>query len=251
MITVITPTLRPKGLEVVRKCLTRQTIQDFEWIVVHPADQMMKVFGELGDDKRFKNIIEPKKNKGDYYSLNKAWNKAYSQTKGDLIVNIVDYIWFPPDTLERLLSHYKSDPKGLVTTVGHQYREVINGKPDILVWRDPRVRMDQGSFYEVAPSEMEMCICSIPKQAILDCGGLDEIYDTCPAVSEKEMCWRLDKLGYNFYIDQSIEYRALQHERLKTNWDQMYKDVTTPLFTKHVKELNEGTRQLNVGFVKP
>lgn len=248
-ITVITPTVRPEALKIVADCLKRQTTQDFQWLIVCPRNLFEIINKDIGKEIAFVMIPEPPKKEGDFYCLNKAWNKAYSQAQGELIVNIVDGIYFPPDTLERLLSHYMVNPKALVTTIGHQYSGVVNGKPEGLVWSDPRARSDQGSFYEVAPSEMEMCLCSIPKQATLDCGGLDEIYDTCPAVSEKEMCWRLDKLGYKFYIDQSIEYRAISHPRLKGNWDQMYKDVTTPLFTKHVDELNKGTRNLNVGYV--
>ena len=241
MISVITPTVRPEGLDIVWSCLKKQDV-DFEWIIVSPYEVTIS-------DPRIKVLKAPPKKKGHYYALNRDWNMAYSEAKGDLIIDIVDFIWFPPDTLERLLTHYQVNPKALVTTVGHQYKEIVNGKPEDLVWQDPRARSDFGTFYEVAPSEMEMCVASLPKQAILDCGGLDEVYDTCPAVSEKEMCWRLDKLGYKFYIDQSIEYRALQHPRLREDWDEKYLKLTTPLFTKHMKELEEGTRKLNVGFV--
>ncbi len=242
MISVITPSIRKEGLDMVSQCLKKQTKTPFEWLIVGPEP----VRTDLG-----KFILEPPKKEGDFYCLNKAWNKAYQAAKGELIVNIVDYIWFSHDTLEKLWWHYQANPKALVTTVGHQYREIVNGKPEYIMWQDPRARMDQGSFYEVAPSEMEMCLASIPRQAILDCGGLDEIYDTCPAVSEKEMCWRLDDLGYKFYIDQSIEYRALHHDRIKGDlWDKLYFEKTTPLFTKHMEERNLGKRNLNVGFVK-
>lgn len=238
-ISVITPSIRKELLEIVSKCLRRQTEQSFEWLVGSPEDYG---FGRF--------IKEPSKLDGDFYCLNKCMNSLYREVKGELIIQITDGIWFPPDTLERLWNHYINNSKGLVTTIGHQYDQLDKyGKPINMVWQDPRARLDQGTFYEVAPSEMEMCIASLPRQAVVDCGGVDEEYDKGPAVGEKEMCWRLDKIGYKFYIDQTIEYRAIHHPRLSSNWDEMYLKVTTPIFIKHMKQLQNGERTLNVGYV--
>lgn len=239
MISIITPSIRAELLEIVAKCLKRQTFQDYEWLVGSPENYG---FGKF--------VQEPPKKEGDFYCLCKCMNSLYREAKGELIVQITDGIWFSPDTLSRLWGHYQANSKALITTVGHQYDRIDKyGKPENLVWQDPRARMDQGTFYEVAPSEMEMCIAAIPRQAILDCGGIDEEYDKCPAVGEKEMCWRLDKLGYKFYIDQTIEYRAIHHSRLSKDWDEMYFKITTPMFTEHMKQLQAGQRSLNVGFV--
>ena len=251
MITIITPTVRPEMLDIVARCLKRQTFQDFEWLIGSPQKLFFEIDRLIGHDYDFGFVPEPPRNEGDYYCLNKCMNSLYKEVKGELIVQITDGIWFPPDTLERLWAHYQANPKALVTTVGHQYDQLDQyGKPANMMWQDPRARLDQGTFYEVAPSEMEMCIASIPRQAILDCGGVDEIYDTCPAVGEKEMCWRLDKLGYKFFIDQTIEYRAIHHPRLDSKWEEMYQKVTTPLFIKHMNELQLGQRTLNVGYIK-
>lgn len=241
LISVITPSVRPEGLEMVRKCLRRQDFTDFEWIVVSPfeyeqADLWLK---------------DPEKRDGDFWNLCKAWNYAYSQAQGELIVNVQDLIWLPPDTLSRFWNHYRGNPKALVTAVGNQYASVDeNGVPQTVVWQDPRMRTDFGTFYEVAPSEMEMAVCSIPKQAIYDCGGIDEEYDKGPGAQEKEMCYRIDKLGYKMFIDQTIEYKAVQHGRLTDDWDEKYFKVTTPLFTRHMMELADGSRTLNVDCLK-
>lgn len=251
-ISVVTPSVRPEMLAIVEKCLDRQTFTNFEWLVIGPRAlfEPESCFPKKNADA-WEFIEEPSKRAGDFYRLSGAFNAGFQTAKGELIVTIVDGIWFPPDTLERLWNHYQANPKGLVTTVGHQYDQLDQyGKPTNMMWQDPRARLDQGSFYEVAPSEMEMCIASMPRQAILDCGGIDEEYDKGPAVGEKEMCWRLDKLGYKFYIDQTIEYRAIHHPRLSSNWDEMYKKVTTPIFIKHMNELQLGQRTLNVGYVK-
>ena len=88
---------------------------------------------------------------------------------------------------------------------------------------------------------MEMCLASVPRQAIYDCGGLDEEYDKGAACSEKEMCVRMDKMGYQFYIDQGIEYRAVQHPRLTKEWDEKYL-IASNMYQKHMQEIFSGQR---------
>ncbi len=229
-ISVITPSVRPELLKIVEKCLSRQTIQDYEWLVGSPRNYR---FGDW--------IKEPPKRKGDYYNLNKALNALYLASTGDLVVEITDGIWFPPDTLEKLWDHYKANPKACITTIGHQYDEIVNGKPEHLVWTDPRARKDQGSFYEINPNDLELCLGSIPRSAIFWVGGLDENFDKYAALSEKEMALRMDKAGYKFYIDQSIEYRAIKHGRLNGDWDQKYHEGVK-YFQKCVHEIVNGDR---------
>jgi GT2 family glycosyltransferase len=101
--------------------------------------------------------------------------------------------------------------------------------------------MDQGSWYEINPVDFELCVASIPRQAILDVGGVDEEFDKFAALSEKEMCLRIDKLGYKFYLDQSLEYRALHHERLTKDWDERY-NKGLEYYAKCIHEIGEGKR---------
>jgi hypothetical protein len=242
MITIITPTVRPEGIPILEKCLKRQTFQDFEWIIVCPKDcidPIEKGMGDLNVDILI--LEEPPKREGDYYSLNKAWNHAFKETNGDLIVNLVDWTWFAPDVLEKLWIHYKTDPKSCVSGIGHQYKEVVNGKPENRVWTDPRARLDQGSFYEVGPREMELCLTSFPTQLVKDVGGIDETFDQYAALSEKEMMFRAEKLKYGFYLDQDIEYRAFQHPRLTGEWEERY-GKGCEYYAKCLQEITDGKR---------
>lgn len=229
-ISVITPSVREEGLEMVSKCLKRQTFTDYEWLVCSPFDY-----------KEAKWVPEPVKLGTDYYNLNKAMNALYKASEGELLVQITDWIYFPPDALEKLWRHYEENPKSLVSAVGNQYERVENNKPEGLVWVDPRKRLDLGTYYEVNPIDMEFCLGSLPKQAVYDVGGVDEAYDQGAAVGEKELCLRMDKLGYKFYIDQALEYRALKHPRLSEKWDDKYK-IASHIFQNHVQQINNGTR---------
>lgn len=224
-------------LLIVEKCLKRQTMKDFEWLVGSPEDYGFGTF-----------VKEPPKRKGDYYNLNKCWNSLFRQSKGQLIISIVDGLWFPPDTLEKLWNHYLVNPKSCITTIGHQYDKIENGKPEHMVWRDPRARTDLGTFYEVGHSEMELCIASFPRQAVIDVGGVDEEFDRFAALSEKEMMARMYKAGYKTYVDQSIEYRAIHHPRLNEEWDKRYQ-AGWPYYEKCMKEIEEGKR-LHLDFLE-
>jgi glycosyltransferase involved in cell wall biosynthesis len=233
-ISVITPTVREELMPIVAKSLEKQTLKDFEWIIVTPFPEKFKGYNA-------KVIKEPPKRKGDYYSLNKAWNEAFRHAKGSLIINIVDGIWFPPNTLERLLSHHQIDSKACITCVGCQYVEIKNDKPEGLVWRDPRMRLDMGTFYEVGHLEMELCLAAFPRQAVYDVGGIDEKFDKYAALSEKEMMLRMEQAGYKMYINQDIEYRALKHDRLSKEWDNKYLEAQT-YYNSVVPDILKGKR---------
>jgi hypothetical protein len=243
-LTIITPTVHPDRLPILEYSLNRQTFTDFEWIIVAPERLKEEIkFGTF--------LVEPPKNKGDFWCLNKAWNKAFANAKGELLISYQDNIYIPPDTLERLWFHYQTKPKALVATIGHQYNKTDErGVPINLIWRDPRARMDFGTFYQVPATEVEFSFCSVPRQAVIDVGGVDEVYDTCPGLGEKEMCFRMERLGYEFFIDQSIEYKAIQHPRQTADWDEKYYSITSPLYSRHLAELKGGKRNPNVGCIE-
>jgi len=268
-ISIVTPSVRLEMLPIVAKCLSRQKFRTFEWIIIEP--QIYKTLNSSWARENFEGLEryefgsaatgdtytgwkndeddgptvifleDPPKREGDYYRLNGAWNTAFKKAKGELVVSIVDGLWFPPDLLEKLWIHYKANPKACVGAIGHQYDKIENDKPEHQVWRDPRAREDFGSFYEIKPIDLELCIASIPRQAILDVGGVDEEFDEYAALSEKEMCLRIDKLGYKFYLDQTIEYRAIKHDRLTKDWDQRYQQGWF-YFDKCLKDIQSGKR---------
>lgn len=243
MISVVTPCVRPENLDIILKCLQRQRVGvEWEWIIIGPEPV------EEWHDKHFNQqsfpmlyIKEPERHEGDYYGLNKAWNAGFKYASGDLIISIQDGMWFPPDMLEKFWNHYLADPKACVGAIGHQYSDIVNGKPENQVWQDPRARTDQGSFHEIYPNDLEFSVCSFPRQAVLEAGGIDEEYDKFAAISEKELALRMNALGYKQYLDQSIEYRAIKHPRLNDRWEEAYQ-AGCIVYQKHIREVLDGKR---------
>lgn len=210
MITVVTPTARPDGIKITGECLARQTIQDFEWLVVSPEKYEAPI--------PYTWIKDPPKTHK-FWPLNACYQLALDQAKGDVYVSIQDHIWFPPTALEKFAFHIRNT-KGMVSGIGDIYGRIENGKPEFIVWTDPRKRLDQGTFYECTPQDIEMNYCAYPTDKLLEIGGfavdLDALgYDPVNI----DIADRLDNIGVKPYLDQTNECRGLRHEKHPADWD--------------------------------
>lgn len=207
-ISIITPTIRIEGLEVVDIALQRQTFRDFEWIVISP-----EINHEYGTVK-LKDDFE-----GGYWTLNRAYNKAIKAAKYDLLVSWQDYTFADPDALEKFKFYFDKYPNTLVSAVGNKYTKVY---PQLgaETWRDPRMRTDQGTFYPCFFNDVEWNLCSCPKKALYDVGGFDESLDFLGfGMDGFSVNERINLVGgYDFALNQSINSYSLEHGRVD-NWD--------------------------------
>ena len=209
-ISVVTPTIRREGLDLILESLSKQTFKDFEFIVCSP----FPVY-----DERVRWIMERPKHEGDYYSLEKSWNDLFRNSKGELIVTVCDLEYIKPDALERLWARYEEDPCACVSGFGDQFKDVVNGVGVNLVWSDIRPRV-------YAPSNIvnfDQALCSFPRKAVFAVGGLEEDFDRVAANGEHEFCMRLVKFGYSLWLDPEIQYIAKFHPRINDKWDEMFK----------------------------
>lgn len=223
---MITPTVRVQGLSQVKRSLSKQTFRDFEWIVISPNDISIEA------DKVLK---DPPKNKGDYWSFNKAMNYAIENSAGDLIVSIQDYTEFDPEGLEKFWFYFTNGyERALISGVGDKYDEDGN-----TIWVDPRHTTQYGTFYECMPNDIEFNYCSIPKQAFYEVGGFDEHLDRFAGMDHISVQERLNDIGYKFYLDQTNKSYSLHHPRLDM-WDENH--AMHGGYTDRKKELIESGR---------
>jgi len=204
-ISVITPTIRLKGLDIVRKSLSAQTFKDFEWLICSKEDPKIE-----------EAIWVPDTFTGGFWSLNRAYNALFKRAKGELIVTWQDWIFAKPDALEKFWEQYEATNKlALIGTSGHQYESINKyGKPQIKIWSDPRRNEKNGSFYEIYPQDFEWNFGAIPLKAIFDVGGFCEILDEKGfGMDGYQVNERLDLLGYKFFIDHSNESYTIRHGR--------------------------------------
>jgi glycosyltransferase involved in cell wall biosynthesis len=231
MISVLNLTNRPGGIDILWANMLRQTIEDWQLVIVdgkwREREEDVKKYI---NDTRLKYVRQSDKREGAYTNLAHADNEGFKACDGDLIVLLQDYIWIPPDALEKYLWHYQTNSKALVTGVGHQYgspskedvvepsgkitvfKEPYTKRPENIIWQDPRI-FPRPSLDTADPVEWEMNWASIPKNVIYDLGGMDEEYDfkgfawdnTCIATRAK-------LLGYPILIDTTNECMGFNHD---------------------------------------
>lgn len=234
-VSIILPTVRPEGAPMVLDCLRRQTVTDWELLVGAPKG-MIEGPGPLRDSVLgwgYQLWPEPPRRPGDMYALNKTWNLLAARARAGRLLFLVDWIWFPDDTLERFLAH----PADVgASGVGHHYRHVVGGRPEGRWWTDPRL----GKPFDAR--HMEMACAMLPRDDLLAVGGFDEEYDQVAGLSEKECCIRMQRAGARFVLDESISYRNWTHPKPEwPDWNQRYEKACAK-FNRDVADIMSGSR---------
>jgi hypothetical protein len=204
-ISIVTPTIRKEGLDVVWKSLKKQTFTDWEWLIGSKFDP--EIPGAVWVKDNFK---------GGFWTLNRTYNKLFKKAQGELIVSWQDWIWIPPDGLEKFWIAYGATNKdALITGVGDQYERLNEfGKPEVKVWMDPRRTLEHGSFYEVNFQDIEFNWGALPRKLVYGVGGADEELDFLGLGAEiYSISDRLNDLGKKFFIDQTNESYSIRHGR--------------------------------------
>lgn len=202
-VSVITPTIRPKGLDLVKKSLEKQKFRDFEWLIGSPFDPKISGANWVPDDF----------SEG-YWSLNRIFNALLKSAQGDIVVSWQDWIYANPDALGRFVEKV-TQTHGVVSGTGHQYARLNKyGKPELHVWSDPRKTEKWGSFYEVNWNDAEFNFAAFPRELFHSVGGFDEELDFLGVGGDQlQFCERLNDTGTKFYLDQDNESFTLRHDR--------------------------------------
>lgn len=185
-ISVLTPSIRKEGLEVVEKTLLAQTFRDFEWIPLYDAP-------------------------GQKPSLCKAMNTGLRRSTSDLILFIQDYIQLPEDGLQRILEAHKRYPTAAFTfPVGKS--DVLDYKREAIRW-DWRFGRDKDA--QIPYSEWEIDLACIPRGFITMVGGFDEDYDDGFGWENVDMAYRLYKKGVTFRVCKETYGIAYDHDKFQ------------------------------------
>lgn len=176
-ISVVTPTIRPEGLEIVKSCLAKQSFKDFEWLV------------EVG--------------LGLEHDLNQAYNRMLRRARGELIVFYQDWINIPDDGLQKFWDEYEKDKKYFITApVG---KDFDNPKWD---WRAFK-------YEDVGFQGWEIDWGCAPKEGLFRIGGFDEELDKNWSFDNVDVAYRAQMAGYKFKCieNKATAYDHDKHER--------------------------------------
>ena len=164
-ISVITPSIRPKGLEIVRESLLNQDFKDFEWLT---------------------DINWTGK-----HDLNASFNRLIKRSNGELIVFLQDYIKIESDGLQRFWEAYKREPKFYTAPVGKTKK--IDYSDVSWDWR-------KNNYVETNEQSWEIDWGCAPRNALFDIGGFDEELDQYWSCDNVNAGYRAGLKGYKFEI---------------------------------------------------
>lgn len=216
-VSIVYATARHGGFDILEASLQHQTHKDIEVIIV---DELRRFTPEqLGTVPQLKYVTPPAKKDRMFWNLSASLNEGVRHATGELIVLLQDYIYMPPDAIEKFVAKYELEgPKCLITGVSDQFaepRSIDNALGNWSAWnddkpleiphgevvfKDPRNK-DRGGFFATIPLEWEANWGCFPKQAWLDVGGFDERFDAGWGYDNCDFADRAQLAGYRIFLD--------------------------------------------------
>jgi len=186
LISVVSPSIRPEGLKIVKESLEKQTFpcNSFEWLV------------ELGIQSQG-------------HTLNQAYNRMIKRAKGELIVSVQDYMKLTPDYLQKFWDAYQKEPRTFFTApVGKVDNLEYTGSPR-WDWRAFSDDINESGMRDCRWDNWEIDSGCAPKSALFEIGGFDEELDANWSCDNVNVGCRAELAGYKFknlFINPSIVY---------------------------------------------
>lgn len=169
-ISVLSPSIRPQGLEIVRNGLLQQSFKDFEWLT------------EIGLDK---------------HDLNAAYNRMLKRANGELIVSLQDYCLIRPDFLQKWWDAYQANPNTFMTAPVGKVDDLNYSSQPVWDWR--AYRNDETK--NIRPCDWntwEIDNGAAPLAALKAIGGFDEALDGVWSSDNVNVGCRAKLAGYKF-----------------------------------------------------
>ncbi len=206
-ISVICATIRPGAQEFLEKQLSKQTFKSFETIIVGRTC-------EVGNN---------------VWTLNRDYNWALGQAKGELIVFLQDFIEIPANGLARFWEIYQIYPNDLVTGCGHKYKDGKIVETDERCFGDFKLVESDWTYYELNWSS---CPAKIAPRFEEDMdkfyGGENQIFALKAKLEHDSEVW----------IDRTNVCKGIAHEDRPDNWEICHINKNNR-HNKKIKELYE------------
>jgi len=138
-LSVIYPTNRLGGFDMMVDCLKNQTYQDWELIVIddYPGRNLRDYIEEQGIPVTHYGKSKEKFYKDTPFPFSNVFNSGLLQATGDIAVFFQDYQWIPPNSLERWNAIYMGRMDTLITAIGKEISYIGNFKPGEISIFDP------------------------------------------------------------------------------------------------------------------
>lgn len=208
-ISVLTPTIRPAGLEITRAGLIKQYFRDFEWLVD------INCSGE--------------------HDLNAAYNRMLRRATGELIVSLQDWITVSPDYLQRFWDAYQAHPKTMFTAPVGKVDDLVTHTNARWDWRAYEDAKPQWDCWEIDSG-------AAPLKMFYEVGGFDEYLDQWWSFDNVSVAKRASIFGWgvmNVFNNPSL---ALDHDKREAH---PFRDRFRPALVKMRMESYETSPKLS------
>lgn len=217
-ISVITPSIRPAGLEITKQCLKDQTFSDFEWLV------------EIGVGRE--------------HDLNKAFNNMLRRSSSELVVILQDFIKVPPDYLEKWWKAYQENPDTFFTAPVGKVDNLDYAGEIRWDWRAWKQSEKQGDYSEARWDCWEIDSGAAPLAALKLIGGFDEELDKYWSCDNVNVGCRAELAGYKFVNVFTNPAVAFDHD---AHIKHPFREKFHPTFNN--ERMNEFRRGLKINYV--
>lgn len=233
-ISIIYLTARLGSMDMLFGFVAHQTFPDFELIIVDHFYEERRQTVELMRRHRFPNIKHVSPNlKSDVYANSAGWNCGLRLAEGELAIHIVDFVWLPPDFLERHWNFYKKNPGHSLSVFVDRYKYPPFGDlsheerctlsifqewfdegfaerwfvPENLIYQERKGAKPEdlvaGNYYEIPGEKIYLLGDSIPLRVMKELNGWDMIYNGGYGSNDIDIGVRANLASWKFVLDPS------------------------------------------------
>lgn len=247
-LSLIIPTYRAGGIDVLFGGLKNQTMRDYELILIDDRYNWRKHEVKKYADKLDIPLIHlpglsPKRTDKPF-GLATAWNLGLRHAEGDYVMFGQDFLWLEPDCFERHLRLQKSEWR---VTVGYMHHYVapplgdLNGKLSVFnslhEEKPTQLELPDIRFSNVTPVPDDCDLCGVqsrkdfakfffhlfntsynlmpnatfPLHVCIALNGFDERLDIGHGFQDDNLCFRLNLIGYEFILDKKNVMYHITH----------------------------------------
>lgn len=138
-LSVIYPTNRLGGFDMMINCLKNQTYKDWELIVIddYPERNLQDYILKQGIPITYYGKSKEKTYNDTPFPFSNVFNSGLLQATGDIVIFFQDYQWIPSYSLERWNTMYQNKMDALITAIGIEISYIGKFQPGQISIFDP------------------------------------------------------------------------------------------------------------------
>lgn len=217
MLSVIYLTYRPGGYDVLVDGLRNQTYQNYELICVDEImsrqDVVLKYLKKHDIPVTYVGPSKPKCFPELPFNLINAYNTGTLQSRGDVVILLNDYIWLPPNNLEKIVD--RVNELGEMTAISNAayYSPCQKGEHmnhSISIWENSwQGQPLTGPLWVGNP--FELFYAAFPFPLLLKTNGFPECYDYHRANQIVPLLEKIKEVDGSIYVDRENAGYHLDH----------------------------------------